>query len=65
MDKDNEIAQLKKQIYLDYRQIQMLKERLRESSLYRKVKHFRRLVKSLRKHLVLQDKIIHRESGQN
>ena len=64
-DKDYEILQLKKQIELERRQIRMLRERLKQTSLYRKVEHFRKLVKSLRKRLVLQDKIIHRDSGQN
>ena len=65
LDKDNEIAQLKKQIELEHRQVRMLRERLRESSLNRKVEHFRRLVKSLRARLLLQDKIIHGDSRQN
>ena len=64
-DKNYEILQLKKQIELQHRQIRMLRERLKQTSLYRKVEHFRKLVKSLRKRLVLQDKIIHGDSGQN
>ena len=54
LDKDKEILQLHKQIILDQRKILMLTERLRESSLNKKVEQLQRTLKIYRKRLGLQ-----------
>ena len=53
-EKDDEILQLMKQVNSDYIKIHMLKERLRESSLNKKVEQLQRTLKIYRKCLGLQ-----------